>query len=123
MIPGLNDMELENILTAARQHGAAHAGYVLLRLPLELKDVFTAWLQKHVPDRARRVLALIRETRAGELNDSRFHHRFNGGGAYSDLLAQRFRRVQNKLGFLGRETLNTAQFSRPAVAGDQLSLL
>jgi DNA repair photolyase len=123
MIPGLNDMELENILTAARQHGAAHAGYVLLRLPLELKDVFTAWLQEHVPDRARRVLALIRETRAGELNDSRFHHRFSGGGAYSDLLAQRFRRVQNKLGFLGRETLDTTQFSRPAAAGDQLSLL
>jgi len=89
MIPGLNDMELERILAAARQHGATHAGYVLLRLPLELREVFTAWLQGHAPGRAGRILALIRETRAGELNDSRFHHRFSGGGPYADLLAQR----------------------------------
>jgi len=123
MIPGLNDMELESILTAARQHGAVHAGYVMLRLPLELREVFTAWLQEHVPDRARRVLALIRETRSGKLNDSRFHHRFSGGGAHGDLLAQRFRHIQKKLGFLGRETLDTSQFSRPAAAGDQLSLI
>jgi len=123
MIPGLNDMELEKILTAARQHGAMHAGYVLLRLPLELRDVFTAWLQEHVPDRARRVLALIRETRAGELNDSRFHHRFAGGGPYADLLAQRFARMTRQLGFLGREALDTTQFSRPLAARDQLSLL
>jgi len=123
MIPGLNDMELENILTAARQRGAIHAGYVLLRLPLELREVFTAWLQEHVPDRAQRVLALIRETRAGELNDSRFHHRFSGGGAYADLLAQRFRTMQRKLGYLGRDALDTTQFSRPAAGGDQLSLL
>ncbi len=123
MIPGLNDMELEKILTAARQHGAMHAGYVLLRLPLELRDVFTAWLQEHVPDRARRVLALIRETRAGELNDSRFHHRFAGGGPYADLLAQRFARMTRQLGFLGRDALDTTQFSRPPAARDQLSLL
>ncbi len=123
MIPGLNDMELENILTAARQHGAMHAGYVLLRLPLELRDVFTAWLQEHVPDRARRVLALIRETRAGELNDSRFHHRFDGSGPYADLLAQRFARMTRQLGFLGRDALDTTQFSRPPAARDQLSLL
>ncbi len=123
MIPGLNDMELENILTAARQHGATHVGYVLLRLPLELRDVFTAWLQEHVPDRARRILALVRETRAGELNDSRFHHRFSGRGAYADLLAQRFHHMQRKLGFLGRESLDTTQFGRPPTQGDQLSLL
>ena len=123
MIPGLNDMELENILAAARQHGASHAGYVLLRLPLELREVFTAWLQEHVPDRARRILALVRETRAGELNDSRFHHRFSGGGPYAELLAQRFQRMQRKLGFLGRESLDSTQFQRPLAAAGQLSLL
>ncbi len=123
MIPGLNDMELESILTAARRHDATHAGYVLLRLPLELREVFTTWLQEHVPDRARRILTLIRETRAGELNDSRFHHRFSGGGPYADLLAQRFQHIQKKLGFLGRESLDATQFSRPVAAGDQLSLL
>ncbi len=123
MIPGLNDMELENILAAARRHGATHAGYVLLRLPLELREVFSAWLHEHVPDRARRVLALVRETRAGELNDSRFHHRFSGNGPYADLLAQRFHQVQRKLGFFGRESLDTKQFSRPPAPGDQPSLL
>ena len=123
MIPGLNDMEMESILTAARRHDATHAGYVLLRLPLELREVFTTWLQEHVPDRARRILTLIRETRAGELNDSRFHHRFSGGGPYADLLAQRFQHSQKKLGFLGRESLDATQFSRPVAAGDQLSLL
>lgn len=123
MIPGLNDMELEAVLAAAKRHGASHAGYVLLRLPLELRDVFTAWLQEHVPDRARRVLALIRDTRAGKLNDSRFHHRFTGAGVYSDLLAQRFARAQRQLGFAGRDSLDGSQFRLPPRAGDQFSLL
>ena len=121
MIPGLNDMELESILTAARRHGATHAGYVLLRLPLELREVFTAWLQEHVPDRARRILTLIRETRAGELNDSRFHHRFSGGGPYADLLAQRFQHMQKKLGFLGRESLDSDAV-QPAGCGGRPAL-
>jgi len=123
MIPGLNDIEMERILAAARQHGAAHAGYVLLRLPLELRDLFTAWLQEHVPDRARRILALIRETRNGELNDSRFHHRFSGGGPYADLLAQRFARARRQHGFAGRDALDCTQFRCPPALGDQLSLL
>ena len=123
MIPGLNDMELERILAAARRHGAAHAGTVLLRLPSELREVFTAWLEEHVPDRARRILAMIRDTRAGALNDSRFHHRFSGGGPYADLLAQRFDRARRQLGFLGRDALDCSQFRCPPAPGDQLSLL
>ncbi len=123
MIPGLNDAELEHILQAAHRAGASHAGYVLLRLPLELRDMFTAWLNEHVPDRARRVLALIRETRAGALNDSRFHERFTGAGPYADLLAQRFSRVRRKLGFGGREALDHTQFRAPVSVGAQLSLL
>ena len=123
MIPGLNDAELESILQAAHRAGARHAGYVLLRLPLELREMFTAWLQEHVPDRARRVLALIRETRAGELNDSRFHQRFTGAGAYAGLLAQRFARIVRQLGFSGRETLDLSQFRPPPALGAQLSLL
>ena len=123
MIPGLNDMELEGILQAARRHGAQHAGYVLLRLPHELRDVFTAWLQEHVPDRTRRVLALIRQTRAGDLNDSRFGQRFSGAGDYADLLAQRFGRALRQLGFQGRDGLDVTQFRRPAPAAEQLSLV
>ena len=123
MIPGLNDMELENILQAARSHGAQHAGYVLLRLPHELREVFTAWLHQHVPDRARRVLALIRQTRAGDLNDSTFGTRFNGTGDYAGLLAQRFGRATRQLGFLVRDRLDCTRFCLPAQAGEQLSLL
>ncbi len=123
MIPGLNDMELESILNAARNQGAQHAGYVLLRLPHELREIFTAWLDEHVPDRARRVLALVRETRAGELNDSRFGQRFTGAGPYAELLAQRFGRIKRQLGFAGRDKLDAAQFCAPAIPQAQLSLL
>ncbi len=123
MIPGLNDMELERILQAARSHGATHAGYVLLRLPHELRDLFTAWLHEHVPDRARRVLALIRQTRAGDLNDSGFGQRFSGTGDYAALLAQRFGRAVRQLGFREREGLDCTQFRAPARVGEQLALL
>ncbi len=123
MIPGLNDMELESILKAARQKGAQHAGYVLLRLPHELRDIFTAWLNEHVPDRAARVLTLIRETRAGALNDSQFGQRFTGAGPYADLLASRFDRAKRQLGYEGRDRLATTHFSPPVVPSAQLSLL
>lgn len=123
MIPGLNDAELERMLEAARKAGARHAGYVLLRLPHELRDMFTAWLNEHVPDRARRVLAMIRETRNGALNDSNFGTRFTGRGPYADLLAQRFERARRQLGFAPRETLDTSRFRVPGGAGALLALL
>ena len=122
MIPGLNDMEMEKLLEAAHRAGARSAGYVLLRLPLELRDMFTAWLEQHVPDRARRVLALIRETRAGALNDSRFHDRFRGSGPYAQLLRQRFDRISRKLGMDERTPLDATQFSPPMAQGAQMSL-
>ena len=122
MIPGLNDAEMESILEAAHKAGARQAAYVLLRLPHELRDMFTAWLEEHVPDRARQVLSLIRETRAGALNDSRFHDRFKGQGPYADLLAQRFDRVSRKLGFGERKMLDPSQFRAPVPETAQLSL-
>jgi DNA repair photolyase len=122
MIPGLNDMEMEKLLEAAHRAGARSAGYVLLRLPLELRDMFTAWLEQLVPDRARRVLALIRETRAGALNDSRFHDRFRGSGPYAQLLRQRFDRISRKLGMDERTPLDATQFSPPMAQGAQMSL-
>jgi DNA repair photolyase len=99
MIPALNDAEMEKILEAAARAGARHAGYVLLRLPLELRQMFEEWLHTHFPDRARHVLSLIRQTRAGQLNDPRFHHRFSGQGVYADLLLQRFTRATRQFGF------------------------
>ncbi|MBV9654022.1 MAG: PA0069 family radical SAM protein [Acetobacteraceae bacterium] len=114
VIPGLNDPEIERILEAASGAGARHAGYVLLRLPHELRALFDDWLQTHFPDRARHVLKLIRETRAGALNESRFHHRFTGHGAYADLLVRRFTQAARKYGLNeAREELDAGAFAVP----------
>ena len=116
MIPAVNDAELETIVEAASRAGAETAGYVLLRLPSELRGIFEAWLHEHMPDRARKVLELIRQTRAGNLNDSRYGQRFNGTGAYADLLASRFSRVARKWGLEARRELDCSQFVPPRTA-------
>jgi DNA repair photolyase len=127
MIPGLNDSELERILQVSAAAGARTAGYILLRLPHELKTVFTAWLQDHFPDRASRVLELIRETRAGALNDSKFGQRFSGTGVYADMLARRFARAAKQYGLLDGGELDGSRFTVPAdarqgMAAAQMSL-
>ncbi len=124
MIPGLNDAELEQILEAARRHGARHASFVLLRLPHELKELFENWLAEHVPERARHVLALVRETRQGRLNDPNFHARMRGSGPYAALLAGRFRRAAKAHGLAEPvPPLDCRQFVRPGAPGRQLSLI
>jgi len=128
MIPGLNDAEMERILEAAARAGATRAGYVLLRLPLEIKAMFEAWLERHHPQRAARVLALVRETRGGQLYDSRFGARHTGTGPYAALLAQRFGLALKRLGLAGREggmgaALDCTQFRAPEAAPRQLALL
>jgi DNA repair photolyase len=127
MIPGLNDAELEKILEAASRAGARHAGYVLLRLPHELRQLFEDWLATHFPDRAKHVLNLIRETRGGALNEPRFHHRFSGQGVYADLLMRRFARATKQWGLdEARDGLDCTQFvvpgDRAAAAETQMSL-
>jgi DNA repair photolyase len=102
MIPALNDPELEAIVAAAAKLGATRAGYVLLRLPLEIKDLFREWLEAHVPDRAEHVLSLVRETRAGKLYESKFGTRMRGTGPYAELLRQRYRVAMRKLGLAKR---------------------
>ena len=121
MIPGLNDAELERILAAAAASGARDAGYGLLRLPLELRQMFETWLHQHYPQRAAHVLKLIRETREGKLNDSRFGQRFTGQGVYADLLSQRFARASRQHGLDRRAVLETRHFAAPAVSA-QLAL-
>ncbi|HEX3983870.1 MAG TPA: PA0069 family radical SAM protein [Acidisoma sp.] len=114
MIPGLNDAELEALLEAAARAGAERAGYVLLRLPLELREMFEAWLQTHVPARAKHVLSLIRQVRGGTLNDATFGQRFTGTGVYADLLAQRFQKAARRLGLDGAMAkLDLTQFRVP----------
>jgi DNA repair photolyase len=130
IIPGINDMEVERILEASARAGATRAGYVLLRLPLELRQVFEEWLRRHHPDRAARVLALVRETRGGQLYDTRFGVRQTGTGAYAELIGQRFRLALRRFGLDGRsigggmgERLDCTQFRPPAQAPRQLELL
>ncbi len=117
MIPGLNDAEMERILAAAAKAGARSAGYVLLRLPLEVRQMFEAWLTQHFPDRARHVLSLVRETRGGALNDARFHSRFAGAGVYAELLARRFARAARQHGLQERDGLDCSQFAPPPGVG------
>ena len=123
MIPALNDHELERILEAAAGAGADVAGYVLLRLPFEVKDLFESWLHAHVPLRAEHVLSRIRATRGGELNDPRFGSRFKGRGVEAQLLAQRFeiacRRFQ--LNRRRQSELNIKAFRVPIGAGGQMT--
>ncbi|MFD1626364.1 PA0069 family radical SAM protein [Azospirillum griseum] len=124
MIPTLNDHELEAILTAAREAGAGAANYILLRLPLEIKDLFEEWLRAHVPNRADRVMALVRDTRAGALYQAEFGTRMKGSGVYADLLRNRFLLARKKLGLEARHfRLDCTQFKPPPAPGDQLSLL
>jgi DNA repair photolyase len=127
MIPGLNDAELERILEMSARAGATRAGYVLLRLPLEVCGMFEAWLAQHHPDRAARVLALVRQTRGGQLYDSRFGQRQTGTGPYAELLAQRFRVALRRFGLDGRgrmsASLDCTRFSPPQAAPRQLELL
>ncbi len=83
VIPALNDMEIERILEAAHMAGVKEAGYVLLRLPLEVRDLFREWLQANYPDRERHVFKLIRDMRGGKDYDSKWFARQKGNGPYA----------------------------------------
>ena len=123
MIPGLNEPELEAILKAAREAGARRAGYVLLRLPREVSELFRGWLEQRVPGRARHVMELLQQSRGGHDNDSEFGQRMRGVGPLAELLARRFDLAVRRLGLDGPEApLDLKQFKPPARAGDQLDL-
>ena len=122
VIPVLTDHELERILTAAREAGAVDASCLLVRLPHEVKDLFTEWLEREHPAKAKHVLSLIRQQRDGKLNDPRFGDRMKGQGEYAQLLSTRFNVAKKRLGFAGRAPLRTDLFRAPPRAGDQLAL-
>lgn len=115
VIPGLTDHELENVLAAAAQAGADAAGYILLRLPGEVEGLFTDWLARHVPERARHVLSLLRQCRNGSHDDPRFAHRMRGEGPIAALLAQRLALAlkRHRLRPLGQDALRTDLFRIP----------
>jgi DNA repair photolyase len=123
VIPGLNDHEMEAILEAAAKAGATSAMFVTFRLPLEIKDLFKDWLTQAFPDRAERVMSLVRQTRGGKEYDSEWGSRMKGKGPVAELIAARFAKAARKFG-LDRERPphNVAQFRVPSKAGDQLRL-
>jgi DNA repair photolyase len=116
IIPAINDHEIESILEAVASAGADRAHYIFLRLPHELLDIFTAWLEAHFPDRKDHVLSLLRQASGGRSYDARFGVRQTGRGAYADMLASRFLAASRKLGLAGdsyQHSLDCNRFSRP----------
>ena len=123
MIPALNDMELEQILKEAANAGAKTAGYILVRLPHEVKDLFRDWLDAHYPDRAKHVMSLIQQSRGGKDYQAGFGQRMRGTGEYASMLEKRFALAIKRFG-LNRKSapLDTSQFKPPPRMGDQLDL-
>jgi DNA repair photolyase len=126
IVPGLTDHEIPTLLKAAAEAGASGAGYVLLKLPYQIKDLFLEWLQRHFPDRAAHVESVVREARGGKLNDPRFHKRQKGEGERAKQIGQAFKVFKQRYGLSGharegREDRPRAA-SRPPPAGAQIPL-
>src|SRR6267142_250737 len=123
VIPALNDSEIERILDAAAHAGAKEASYVLLRLPLEVRDLFREWLMANYPDRYRHVFTMIRDMRGGRDYDSQWGTRMKGTGPMAWMIGRRFEIACEKLGLNKRRSkLTTDHFARPKRSGQQLSL-
>lgn len=125
VIPAITDHEMEAILEAATAAGARWAGYVLVRLPYEIKDLFRDWLTEHFPDRAAHVMSLIRDMRGGRDNDPRFGSRMRGTGPIAELLRNRFKITCKRLNLnSGSREIpqHTHLFRPPVVEGSQLTL-
>jgi len=123
VIPGVTDHEIETILARAHAAGAREAGYILLRLPLEVQDLFGNWLLEHFPDKYRKVLSLIRSARDGKLYDPTWGARMTGTGPYAWMIGRRFEVASEKIGFgKAKVRLRTDLFIRPEQAARQLSL-
>jgi DNA repair photolyase len=124
IVPAINDSEIERILEAVREAGALEAGWVLLRLPLELKELFREWLATEFPDRASRVINVLRSMHGGRDYVATFGHRQRGAGAYAEQIALRFRLAAKRLGLNDRHLkLRTDLFRRPPGKSGQLNLL
>ena len=114
LIPALNDAEMDTVLAEAVARGATTAGYVLVRLPLEVAPLFERWLTDHAPGRAAHVMSLIRQLRGGRANDPRFGHRMRGAGPFAELYRQRFALACKRLGIAPRHlALDSTRFVAP----------
>jgi DNA repair photolyase len=122
VIPAINDAEIERILDAVAATGVRHAGYVMLRLPLELRELFSEWLLTHYPDKARHVLSLVRGAREGKLYDSGFGKRMTGVGPYAWMIGRRFEIAAARLGYGAGAKLRCDLFQPPRRSAEQLAL-
>lgn len=123
VIPALNDHEMEAILAAAHAEGAVSASYILLRMPLEVRDIFKGWLMDHYPERYRHVLSLLRSMRGGADYDARWGHRMEGTGPLAQILAKRFKLACTKLGMnTARPSLRSDRFVGQPEHGGQMDL-
>jgi len=123
VIPAINDAEIERILEAIAETGVRHAGYVLLRLPLEIKDLFREWLMENFPDRYRHLINLIRQTRGGKDYDSTWGKRMTGSGPIAWMIGRRFEVACERLGFnLTSLKTTTQHFVPPRPPSEQLAL-
>jgi DNA repair photolyase len=123
IIPAINDAEIERILDAASIAGVGDAGYVLLRLPLELRDLFREWLMENFPDRYRHVFTLIRDMRGGKDYDATWGRRMKGSGPYAWMIGRRFEVACERLGLnIDKVKLTTEHFRTSRPLAQQLSL-
>jgi DNA repair photolyase len=124
VIPAITDHELEHLVEAVAAAGAKRAAYLMLRLPFEVAGLFEAWLHEHYPQRAQKVLNILRDLRGGKLNDPRFVHRHRGLGPYASLIESRFEAACRRVGLNAeaRSELDTRQFIRAAGAPRQAGL-
>ena len=122
VIPALTDSELETILRRASEAGSRSAAYVLLRLPLEISDLFQEWLATHFPLKKDHVMNRVRDMRGGKDYDATFGTRMRGSGQFAELIATRFDLACQRLGFVGQVALDCSQFRPPSKVSDQLAL-
>jgi len=123
IVPALNDVHLEQVMQQAAEAGALFSGYVLLRLPREVRDLFVEWLEKHFPLRAKHVMSIVNQMRGGADYNAEFGVRMRGSGEFAQLLSQRFRLACKRFGLEGvRTPVNTSLFRVPESARDQLDL-
>jgi DNA repair photolyase len=123
IVPAINDSEIERILDAAANAGVTQAGYVMLRMPIEIKDLFREWLHEHFPDKAKHVISLVRDLHGGKDYDSTWGKRQRGDGPYAWSIGRRFELACRRLGLNERRTrMTTALFTPPKKRGSQLDL-
>lgn len=123
VVPGLNDHEMEDILAAAYERGAREAGYIVLRLPLEIKDLWDEWIETHYPNHRNKVANHLKSMHDGELYRAEFSHRLRGKGPFADLLENRFEKAVRRLGYQrNMAALDITKFSVPKEPDKQMTL-